>query len=67
MLSPVGGHILQEFNTLYLTRFRTYKIARPPQKPMRGGGSRTDKHLAQSPFTGQFFHMIFCFGVYIVN
>ena len=24
-------HILQEFNTLYLTRFRTYKIARPPQ------------------------------------
>jgi hypothetical protein len=31
MLSPVGDHILQEFNTLYLTRFRTYKIARPPQ------------------------------------
>jgi hypothetical protein len=30
-LSPVGDHILQEFNTLYLTRFRTYKIARPPQ------------------------------------
>jgi hypothetical protein len=24
-----GGHILQEFNTLYLNRFRTYKIARP--------------------------------------
>jgi hypothetical protein len=23
MLCPVGDHILQEFNTLYLTRFRT--------------------------------------------
>ncbi len=30
VLSPVEYHILQEFNTLYLTRFRTYKIARPP-------------------------------------
>jgi hypothetical protein len=30
-LSPVGDHILQEFNTLYPTRFRTYKIARPTQ------------------------------------
>jgi hypothetical protein len=29
-LSPVGDHILQEFNTLYLNRFRTDKIARPP-------------------------------------
>ncbi len=27
MLSPVGDHILQEF----LTRFRTYKVARPPE------------------------------------
>jgi len=49
MLSPVGGYILQEFDTLYLTIFRTYKIARPPQKPTRGGGSQTDKYLAQSP------------------
>jgi hypothetical protein len=32
LLSPVGDHILQEFTTLYLTRFRTYyKISRPPQ------------------------------------
>jgi hypothetical protein len=31
VLSPVGGHILQKCNTLYLTRFRTYKIAIPPQ------------------------------------
>jgi hypothetical protein len=30
VLSPAGDHILLEFNTLYLTRFRTYKIARPP-------------------------------------
>jgi hypothetical protein len=30
-LSPVGDHILQEFNTLYLTRFRTYQIGRPHQ------------------------------------
>jgi hypothetical protein len=37
VLSPVGDHILQEFNTLYLTRFRIYKIAMPPQtkKPCR--------------------------------
>ncbi len=27
----VRYHILQEFYTLYLIRFRTYKIARPPQ------------------------------------
>jgi hypothetical protein len=31
VLSFVGDHILQEFNTLYLTRYRTYKIALPPQ------------------------------------
>jgi hypothetical protein len=27
VLSYVGDHIQQEFNTLYLNRFRTYKIA----------------------------------------
>jgi hypothetical protein len=27
----VVEHILQEFITLFLTRFRTYKIATPPQ------------------------------------
>jgi hypothetical protein len=31
LLSCVGDHILQEFNTLFLTRFITYKIATPPQ------------------------------------
>jgi hypothetical protein len=39
--SCVIGHILQEFNTQYLTRFGTYKIAsHPKQKPKRGGGLR---------------------------
>ncbi len=39
---PVGNHIVQELITLYLTRFRTYKIARPPQTKTsrRGGGFR---------------------------
>jgi hypothetical protein len=31
VLSSVGDYNLHEFNTLYLTRFRTYNIARPPQ------------------------------------
>ncbi len=31
MLSCIVDHILQEFNTLFLTRFRTYKITTPPQ------------------------------------
>ncbi len=34
--SPLGDHILQEFNTLYLTRYTTYKIARPPNKNLGG-------------------------------
>jgi hypothetical protein len=36
VLSCVEDHILQEFNTLFLTRFRTYKIATPPQTKMTG-------------------------------
>jgi hypothetical protein len=31
VLSFAVDHILQEFYTLLLTRFRTYKIASPPQ------------------------------------
>jgi hypothetical protein len=27
----VGDHILKEYNTMYLTRFRTYKIVLRPQ------------------------------------
>jgi hypothetical protein len=34
VVSCVVDHILQEFNTLFLTRFRTYKIATPPQTKM---------------------------------
>ncbi len=30
----IVDHILQEFYTLFLTRFRTYKIASPPQTKM---------------------------------
>jgi hypothetical protein len=44
---PVGDHILQKFNTLYLTRFRTYKIARTTQT--RGGGLRQIKTCHLSP------------------
>jgi hypothetical protein len=61
VLSCVGDHILQEFNTLFLTRFRTYKksLCHPKQKPRRGGGLRQinicRKHLSQSPFQGKFF------------
>ncbi len=56
VLSCVGDHILQEFNTIYLTRLRTYESALPPEtKPRRGRGPQTDKHLPQSPFTNIFF------------
>ncbi len=34
VLSCVVDHILQDFNTLFLTRFRTYKVVRSPQTKM---------------------------------
>ncbi len=34
-LSCVGDHSLQEFNTLFLTRFRTYKIASSDKVPLQ--------------------------------
>jgi hypothetical protein len=34
MLNYTVDHILQEFYILFLTRFRTYKIATPPQTKM---------------------------------
>jgi hypothetical protein len=34
VLNCAVDHILQEFYTLFLTRFRTYKIASPPQTEM---------------------------------
>jgi hypothetical protein len=44
VLSSVGDHNLQEFNTLYKTRFRTYKIATPyhPKKNL-GGEEASDR------------------------
>jgi hypothetical protein len=36
VLSPVGNHILQEFNILYLTRLGTYKLSRPPLTKLKG-------------------------------
>ncbi len=37
----------------------------PKQKPRRGGGPQTDKHLKQSPFTGQFLRKpTFTIGIY---
>jgi hypothetical protein len=54
-LSPVGGHIVQEFNTLYLTRFRNHKIARPPkQKPRRGGVLRQINTCREVPLQVNF-------------
>ncbi len=41
----VGDHILQEFYTLYLSRFRTFKIVRPPRW---AGGLIQIKHLRQN-------------------
>jgi len=43
VMSCVGGYILQEFNTLFLTRFRTYKIASPPQTKNLGEEVATDR------------------------
>jgi hypothetical protein len=43
VLSPVGDHILQEFNTLYLNRFRTDKIARLPHTKNLGGEGASDR------------------------
>jgi hypothetical protein len=38
VLSCVVDHILQEFKTQFLTRFRTYKIATPPPTKMSSKG-----------------------------
>ncbi len=47
-----GEHI-QELYSVYLTTFRTYKVALPPQTiNQEGRGPQTDKHLSPSPFTG---------------
>jgi hypothetical protein len=48
VLSCVEDHILQEFNTLFLTRFRTYKALPPQTKTRRGGGLRQIKSRYRS-------------------
>ncbi len=49
------GKHLQELFTVYLTRFRIYKIALPlKQKTEKGRVPHTDIYLPPSPFTGQF-------------
>ncbi len=51
VLSCVGDHNLPEFNTLYKTRFRTYKIVTPPkQKRKRGGGLRQINTCRKVPY-----------------
>ncbi len=45
-MSPVVDHILQEFNNLYLARFRAYST---PNKNLAGKGPQADKtHAAKS-------------------
>jgi hypothetical protein len=39
MLNCVGDDILQEFNTLFLTRFRTLKIVIPPNNNLGREGA----------------------------
>jgi hypothetical protein len=43
VLGLVGDHILQEFNILYLNRFRTYKTARPPTAKNLGEEGPSDR------------------------
>jgi hypothetical protein len=55
VLSYVGDHILQKFNTLFLTRFRNYKIALPSQDKNRGGkGFQTDNTCRKVPLQVNF-------------
>ncbi len=64
VLSLVGDYILQEFNTLYMTRFRTYKLLDPPkQKPRRWVGLRKINTCHKVPlqvnfFTGRHFALV---------
>ncbi len=55
----VGKHICCTVEILhysmYLTIFRTYEIAQPPQhKSLGGRGPQTDEQLTQNPFPGHF-------------
>jgi hypothetical protein len=55
VLNHVVDHILREFNTLFLTRFRTCKIARPPKTKIEEGRvPQTDKHCRKVPLQVNF-------------
>ncbi len=66
VLSLVGDHILQEFNTLYLTRFRTYKIARPLQTITQEGRGASDRYTpaAKSLYRSMLKMTKFCIAFY---
>jgi len=75
MLNCALEHILREFNTLFLTRFRTYKIASPtrtkwPVKTTGNGvfkvpSSMVQTHWAPSSLTQKSYHA--GITVYIAN
>jgi hypothetical protein len=56
VFSCVEDHILQKFNTLYLTRFKTSKLLdHPKQKPRRVGGLRQINTCRKVPLLVNFF------------
>ncbi len=63
-LISVRDHMLQEFNTLYLTRFvePTKLLDHPKQKPRRGGGLRQMNTCRQVPLQVKIYY-ITTFGV----
>ncbi len=54
VLSCVGDHIVQKFNTLFLTIFKTYKIATPPKTILRRGGALRQTPAAKSLYRSFF-------------
>ncbi len=57
MSSCVVDHILQEFYTLFLTRFRTYKIATPSQAKITSNETFRDWCLLSS-FVHEYIHKV---------
>jgi hypothetical protein len=56
VLSPIGDHNLQEFNTPYVTRFRTYKMLdHPKQKPSSWEDLRQINTCRKVPLQVNFF------------
>jgi hypothetical protein len=58
VLNCVVGHILLKFYTLFLTRFRTYKIASPPQTKMTSKDDITRDWCLQISFVHGAQHCI---------